>query len=151
MVMFEAVLVVLDGRAMSERIVGWIRRLCRTSCTRIHLLIVRSPEFTVWAGTHPVAFGSQLEDAARLESLAYLRGVAARLEGTGLRVAPEVRFGSPLEGVLGAVRDSGAGLVALAASGRVAGGDPLGRLARELCRRAAIPVLVARARDQRAA
>jgi nucleotide-binding universal stress UspA family protein len=149
--MFEDVLVVLDGRAVSERILGWVRRLCRTSCARVHLLIVRSPEQTVWVAGRPVAFGSQLEDASRLESLAYLRGVTARLERAGIRVTPEVRFGSPIDAVLGAARDSGAKLVALAASGRADGGDALGRLARELLRRMPIPVLVARVRDQRAA
>jgi nucleotide-binding universal stress UspA family protein len=149
--MFEDVLVVLDGQTVSERIVGWVRRLCSTSRARVRLLVVRSPERTVWVGAQPVAFASQLEDAARLESLAYLSGVAARLERAGLRVAPEVRFGSPIDGVLGAARDSGAGLVALTASGRAGERDPLGHLARELLRRARIPVLVARARDQRAA
>jgi nucleotide-binding universal stress UspA family protein len=149
--MFETVLVVLDGRAVSERIIGWVRRLCRGSSGRVHLLIVGNPERTVWAGARPVAFGSQLEDATRLQGLAYLRGIAARLEGTGIRVAPEVRFGPPTEVVLGAIQDSGAKVVALAASGRIDEVDPLGRLAVELLHRAPIPVLVARARDQRAA
>ena len=31
----------------------------------------------MWAGARVVAFGSQLEDAVRLESLTYLHGIAA--------------------------------------------------------------------------
>ena len=111
---------------------------------------MRSPERNLWAGSRQVAFGAQLEDATRLESLTYLQGVAARLEGTGIRVALETRFGSPIDAVLKALRDSGATLVALASRPR-ADGDPLARLARELLHRAPIPVLVARVRDQRAA
>jgi nucleotide-binding universal stress UspA family protein len=149
--MFENILVVLDGRAVSEPIVGWVRRLCRASGGRVRLLVVRSPEKNLWAGSRQVAFGAQVEDATRLESLAYLHGVATRLEGTGLHVAPEVRFGAPIDAVMDAVRDSGARLVALASVPRTDGDDPLARLARDLLHRAPIPVLVARARDQRAA
>jgi nucleotide-binding universal stress UspA family protein len=148
---FENVLVVLDGRAVSEPIVGWVRRLCRVSGGRVRLLVVRSPEKNLWAGSRQVAFAAQLEDATRLESLACLRGVATRLEGTGIRVVPEVRFGSPVDVVMDAARDSGARLVALASVPRTDGDDPLARLARDLLHRAPIPVLVARARDQRAA
>jgi hypothetical protein len=148
--MFEDLLVVLDGRASGERIVGWIRRLCGLSRARVRLLVVRSVEGTVWRGAHPVAFASQLEDAARLESLAYLEGIAASLESPGIRVSAEVRFGSLVDVVLEVARSSGAKLVALAA-GRAPRRDPLDRIARELLHRAPIAVLVARARDQRAA
>ncbi len=149
--MLENVLVVLDGRSLSERIVGRVRRLCRRSAGRVHLLVVRDPERTVWAGARPVAFASQLEESTRLEALTYLEGGAARLERAGVPVATEVRFGAPVEAVLAAARDSSATLVALATPGGVGGSDPLGRLARELLRRAPVPVLIARARDQRAA
>jgi len=112
---------------------------------------VREVEGTVWAGTRPVAFASQLEDAARLEGLAYLDGVAGRLEGSGIQVSSDVRFGPSIATVLDVARDSRAQLVALAASGDAGRRDALGRLARQLLHRAPIAVLVARARDQRAA
>lgn len=149
--MFEDLLVVLDGRTFGERIVGWIGRLCRTSRARVHLLIVRDVESTVWTGTRPVAFASQLEDSTRLECLAYLEGVAGHLETAGIRVSVEVRFGSPVDVVLDAARESGATLIALAAPGRVGRRGAMDRLARELVHRAPMAVLVARARDQRAA
>jgi len=149
--MFEDLLVVLDGRATSERIVEWIRRLCRTSGSRVRLLVVRDVEGTVWSGAHPVAYASQLEDATRLECLAYLEGVAARLENAGIRVSAEVRFGRPVDAVLEAARDSEARIVALAEPGRGGLRDAMDRLAHELLHRAPIAVLVARARDQRAA
>ena len=97
--MLENVLVVLDGRSLSERIVGWVRRLCRRSDGRVHLLIVREPERTVWAGARPVAFASQLEESTRMEGLTYLGGVAARLERAGVPVATEVRFGATVDAV----------------------------------------------------
>jgi nucleotide-binding universal stress UspA family protein len=146
---FEDVLVVLDGRGVSERIIGWVGRLCRESGARVHLLVVREPEVGVWAGARPVAFGAQLEDAARLQSLAYLQTVARRLEDAGLQIVPEVRFGAPSHVVMDVIRESRAKLVALAVDADER--HPLGTLARELLRRAPIPVLVARARDQRAA
>src|SRR5262245_16252363 len=145
------VLVVLDGRAQSERVVGWVGRLCRGKRVSVRLLMVRRPERGVWAGERVVAFASQLEDAVRLESLAYLHGIAARLEERGIRATPEVRFGTPTETVLAAVRASGVELVALAASVQADVADAMGRLARELLRRSPIPVFVARTRGQRAA
>jgi len=149
--MFEDVLVVLDGRAPAERIVGWIRRLSRASGARVHLLAVREIESGVWRGTRPVAFASQLEDTVRLECLAYLEGIATRLENAGIQVSTNVRFGSSIDAVLDEARESRAKLVAVAAPWREARRDALDRLARELLHRAPMAVLVARARDQRAA
>lgn len=148
---FDEVLVVLDGRATSERIVGWVRRLCGRSGARVRLLVVRSPEQTVCVGARPVAFGSQLEDAIRLEALAYLRGVAGPLEESGIATTSEVRFGAAIDAVLGAARDSGATLLALATPVQADASGSMGRLARGLLDRAPIPVLVARLRHQRAA
>ena len=148
--MFEDVLVVLDGRASGERIVGWMRRLCRASRARVRLLVVRDVEGTVWRDARPLAFASQLEDAVRLECLAYLEGIAARLQTSGIRVSTDVRFGSPVASVLDAARESGARLVALAAPGRRGRQDAMDRLARELLHRAPMAVLIGRSRDQRA-
>src|SRR5262249_23967905 len=149
--MFEDLLVVLDGREDTERIVGWIGRLCRASGAQARLLVVRELEGTVWRGAPPLAFASQLEDSARLESLAYLEGVATRLETAGIRGSAEVRFGPPVDGVVDAARESGATLVALTAPGRAGRRGAMDRLAHELLHRAPMAVLVARARDQRAA
>ena len=149
--MFDNVLVVLDGRPSSERIVGWVRRFCRRSGGRVRLVAVRDPERTVWAEAQPVAFGSQLEDSTRLETEAYLRGVATRLARAGVSVEVEVRFGAPVESVLAAARDSGATVVALAAGARTDGGDRRGQLARALLARAPIPVLLSGSCGQRAA
>jgi nucleotide-binding universal stress UspA family protein len=150
MATFAEVLVVLDGEASAERVVGWVRRLCRRGGARVRLLAVRSPAQNVGPFHRPVAFASQIEDAARLESLAYLESVGARLEDCGIPTTAEVRFGEPLAVVLRAVRDSGAGLLAIAEPGRADRGATA-RLARELVHRASIPVLVARACPQRAA
>ena len=98
-----------------------------------------------------MAFASQLEDAARLESLAYLGGIATRLENSGIRVSTEMRFGSPIDAVLDEAHQWRAKLVALAEPGREGGRDAMDRLARELVQRAPMAVLIARARDQRAA
>jgi nucleotide-binding universal stress UspA family protein len=149
--MFEDLLVLLDGQASSELIVGWVRRLCRTSGARIRLLVVRNVEGTVWDGLRPVAFAAQLEDSVRLEGLAYLEGVAGPLENAGFRVSAEVRFGPPVDAVLDAVREAGESLVALAETGSPGGRGAMDRLAHELIHRAPMAVLVARARDQRAA
>jgi nucleotide-binding universal stress UspA family protein len=150
--MFREILIALDGSARSERIVSWARTLVRPGGGRVRLVMACRPAHTVAVQGRTVAYVDQLEAQARAEAVRYLGTMAARLEADGIVAAIEVRFGDPVEVILAAAREAGADVIAMATRGVVGVRRLLARsVTREVLRRAEVPVLIARSRDQRVA
>lgn len=150
--MYHRVLVALDGSLPSERVVPWLRRLCGAGTT-MHLVTVTPPGRTTHVNGHPVAYAHQVEEQARTQACARLRGVAARLREDGYDVTVEARTGAdPVAVLLAAAREARATLIALATRG-IRGPRALWTrsVADDLIRRSSVPVLVARRTGQRAA
>lgn len=151
--MYGRILVALDGSPPGERIVPWVRLLARGSGSVVRLLTVCRPvREPIMARGRAVAYVDQLEDRARGHALAYLQGLAARLQEDGIPAAVEVRFGDPVETILTVARDSAVDLIAMGTRGTRGLGRVLSpSVTRAILTRAPLPVLVARLRGQRAA
>lgn len=92
-------------------------------------------------------------DAAFLEARRYLEGVAAELEGKGVRAHIDVRRGSflgnPAEAILACARDNAADLIAMTTRGKGGLADlVLGSVARAILHSAPTPVFLFRHVDR---
>src|SRR5437899_5662743 len=85
--MFRRILVLLDDGLVGRRIVPWVRRLLAPVGGDVHLLAVLAPGQTVIAGSRPLSYANQSEDAARGAASVALAAVAARLRDDGFAVS----------------------------------------------------------------
>jgi nucleotide-binding universal stress UspA family protein len=150
--MYRHILVALDGHRQSERILGWVRPLAQESEARVQLLMVYAPMQTVIMGRRIIGYGHQLEDQADMAARAYLRAIALRLRKDRIAVAWEVQRGDQVDTILDVARCTGVDLIAIATRGAVGMRRLTHRsVTAEVLRRAPVPVLLGRYRDQRAA
>jgi nucleotide-binding universal stress UspA family protein len=127
---FEKALAPLDGSALAEQSLDMVEALAQKPLRSVRLLRVADNQTDV------------------VEATAYLAGVAARLEPTGLSVTTEVRIGSPGDVIPEAAKD--ADLVIMATHGR-GGLNRLrhGSVAEETLRNSPVPILLVRGAGQR--
>lgn len=150
--MFKRVVVPLDGSSTAEEVLTEAIELAKLSGAEVHLVRVAdsqtleqiSGEGLMWdAGT----IGSLLDEEEQA-AVAYLQEVANRLKTQNVEATTEIPRG-PVVGSLLAVTKPG-DLIAITTHGR-SGLKRwfLGSVAEDLVRRATVPVLVIRAREER--
>ena len=136
--MFKRVVVPVDGSEIAATILPFIVPIAGPLDFEITLVrVVPSSE----------------PDSAFLEARRYLEGVAAELQGKGVRAAIDVRRGSPLgnptEAILACARDNAADLIAMTTRGKGALADVvLGSVARAVLHSAPVPVFLFRHVDR---
>ena len=136
------IVVPLDGSPLAERALAPATDLA--ALLGRELLLVRAVPAaqacvpTAWCLASPEWVARQAADADR-----YLRGIAAGLAAEGVVARSEVRAGSPVAEIHGAVREHGAALLALATHGESGlGAMPLGGVARQVLWEADAPVVL---------
>lgn len=142
--MAKRILVPLDRTAAAEAVLPLVADAARGSSAAVRLLHVTGvPETVVTEDGRVLAYADQ--EMARLEADAmdYLTSQQARLGDIAANCA--VRFGDPVEEILGEADAFGADLIALTAGHRHGLGRLLlGSTADAVCRRTALPVVVVR-------
>lgn len=138
--MYQRVVVPLDGSEIAATILRFILPIAGPLDFEVTLVQVVPP-------------GEP--DSAFPEARRYLEGVAAELEGKGVRTQIDVRRGNPTEAILACARDNAADLIAMTTRGKGGLADlVLGSVARAVLRSAPTPVFLFRhvdrppARDQ---
>jgi nucleotide-binding universal stress UspA family protein len=139
---FKRALVALDGRARTDRVLPWIRRLILPG-GEIHLLTVLPPGRALVTPDGTV-YADQVEDAERLAMLVSLGILADRLRTDGVRGTGHVRFGEPVREIVDMARDIDVDVIAMTAARR----RPWWRWLSEgvterVVRRSRVPVLIA--------
>jgi nucleotide-binding universal stress UspA family protein len=137
---FRRALVALDPSTDLAWVVAWLRRLV-VSGGEIHLLAVLAPARAPVLDDH-APLTDRRPPSERLIALATLGMLAGRLRVDGVSSTGHVRFGDPVETILGTAGDVDAEVIALTVTGAQpssAEGTVEGVL-----RRARMPVLIAR-------
>jgi nucleotide-binding universal stress UspA family protein len=139
------VLVPLDGSPVAEAIIPFVSTIVRPLGLEIALLRVvpRIPPQVIEGRRAMV-----VDNTERLSQEAddYLRTVAERLSGGGLRVLTSVRVGDAATEIVSGARECDADLIAMTTRGRNALARLFfGAVAEAVLRRAHVPVFIARA------
>jgi nucleotide-binding universal stress UspA family protein len=145
MVLYERVLVPLDGSEVAEAILPFVDKVAGPADAEVLLLRVVEP---LTAGEVMAAAGVPAPDTLflrELEAKRYLAGVERRLTDKGLRVRMGTRLGSPAPEILEAAATGGADLIAMSTHGRSGLGRLVfGSVAEAVLRASPVPVLLIR-------
>jgi len=145
---FHHILIPLDGSEEAETSLAWAKRIGRPSGATYTLVRVAPRSFPAWSPyvRIPDVDVRDYAEAARAESLEYLRGVQGQLESEGLVVTSVVDDSdSTAGGILHQAEERSADLVVITTHGRSR--LPrliLGSVADKVVRASCVPVLVVR-------
>jgi len=140
--MSQRVLVPLDGSALSEAALPWVRRLATDGAVEAVLLRVLVPVTNYALGVLGTAGPGPVIDpeADRAAAQDYLDRVAV---GAAAVVARLVREGPPADEIIAAAAEQQVDLIAMSTHGRTGLGHLLlGSVAEAVIRRAQVPVLI---------
>jgi nucleotide-binding universal stress UspA family protein len=152
--MFEKILVCLDGSDLAEQILPFAAEEAR--CFQGQLVLFHVvPEQVIVSPGIPGSPGGPVEMpgmVARMrkeqrQASAYLRKVAKKLRESGLEVEPVVRQGVVGEGIIDYANSNNIGLIAIATHGRSGLGRAVfGSVADYVLRESGLPILIIRPR-----
>ncbi len=141
--LFDRILVPLDGSAVAEAVLSQVDRILRRADSE--LILLRVAPLSVYPSTElPVAVPVYLSEAK-----SYVLDLAARLSDQGARARGLALEGSPAETILDVVQRERATLITMATHGR--GGLArwvFGSVAEKVLRASPVPVLVLRSFSQ---
>lgn len=144
--MFDKVVVPLDGSALSESVLAWVRQLVARADTRVYLVRVvpHVQPAVVYDGAVAVPLPGPGPQEQQQDALLYLERTAERF-GPEADIRSLVRTGAPAPEIVAAARECGADLIAMSTHGRTGLGRlVLGSVADEVVRISGMPVLVLR-------
>lgn len=144
--MAKRILVPLDESPTAEIVVPLVAAVARGAGATVRLLLVApAPQNQISEGDRVVAYTDQEMARLEAEGLDYLRKVEVQFGSDG-DVECAVRFGDPVDEILGEADAFGADLIAVTTQGRSAlGRVVLGSVAEEIVRKADAPVMLMRA------
>jgi len=126
--MFAHILVPLDGSALSERALPVAHHLAQASATTLHLLQVITPrleldtlrdsgEATVEVMQMAQEAAQRLRDAQTARGQAYLAGLAAQCQPTGLQIITALREGVADEHIVAYAQEHAIDLIIMSTHG----------------------------------
>jgi nucleotide-binding universal stress UspA family protein len=138
-------LVPLDGSDLAETILPLVEQVAGPLESEVILVRVVEPVSTAEALVSAGVVSPATLARRELEAKRYLARMEPRLSKKGLRVRTRIALGPPAEAILGAVKTSGADLVAMTTHGRSGLGRALfGSVAESVLRASPVPVLLMR-------
>lgn len=149
--MYTRVIVPLDGSAVAEQVLPEATELAKLSGAEVHLVRVVDSRTLEQLGGEGMMWDAgtitSLLDEEEQAAVAYVKEVAGRLKSENVEATTEVRRGPVVSSLLAATKTGD--LIAITTHGR-SGLKRwfLGSVAEDLVRRAPVPVLVVRARDE---
>src|SRR5262245_47902505 len=143
--MYRRMLVPLDGSTQAEAILPLVEQVAGPLEADVILLRVVEPV----SAAEAIASGGVVAPDTfmhhELEAKRYLSQIEPQLSKKGVRVRTRIAFGPPAEAILGAIKTSGADLVAMTTHGRSGLGRALfGSEAESVLRASPVPVLMIR-------
>jgi universal stress protein A len=139
-IMYETILLTLDGKPTDRAIIEHIKHLARLAHSRLVLLHVADG----WAAR---AFGRDAVSREIAEDTAYLQKVRDEFKADGIQADAELAFGEPADEIVKWVRQKGCDLVAMSTHGHRFLADMfLGTTASRVQHRIGVPVLLLRAK-----
>ena len=145
--LFHRLLVPLDGSALAEAVLPYVRRLSSDRGTRAVLLQVIDPAPVATAMETPAAASiiTDAEERDRLEAQAYLERVRGRLAADGIEGMPLIVTGDPATVIDQVAREQEVELIAMTTHGRTGLSRLVfGSVAERVIRYAPVPVFLVR-------
>jgi nucleotide-binding universal stress UspA family protein len=142
--LYQRILVPLDGSAVAEAVLPQVQMLAECSGAEVVLLSVLStPTYDYFIPDAAIAVS--VHEGQKNQSKAYLERVSAQLRALGLHVRAELCIGNVAESILDYAESSQADLIAMSTHGRNGiGRFLLGSVAEKVIRSAKVPVLLVR-------
>jgi nucleotide-binding universal stress UspA family protein len=139
-IMYETILVTLDGTATDRAIIEHVKQLAKLAHSRLVLLHVADG----WAAR---TYGRDAVSAEIAEDTAYLQKVKSELQAAGIPTEAELAYGEPDKEIVRWVEQKGCDLVAMSTHGHRFLADLfLGTTATRVQHRIRVPVLLLRAK-----
>jgi len=139
-VMYDTILVTLDGTATDRAIIDHVKELAKLAHSRLVLLHVADG----WAAR---TYGSDAVSPEIREDSEYLHKVRAELQAEGIPTEAELAFGEPAKEIIKWVEKKGCDLVAMSTHGHRFLADMfLGTTATKVQHSIRVPVLLLRAK-----
>lgn len=146
-IMFERILVPLDGSNRAEQALPVAARIARASGSSLLLVQVVTQPIDYSAGWAPLATGEMIE-AGMNGASDYLKTMAASQLLAGIETRTEVELGMAAQYLIALTKDHDCDLVVLCSHGRTGFTRwALGSVAHTLVHQSAVPVLVLRQQD----
>ncbi len=143
--MYNRILVPLDGSALAERILPHVEAIAKGTGAEILLLRTTDPRHGSIAAEAATEARKWVE-ADRAQAAKYLEGVAKRLQDSGLTTKLEVLVGEPAVEILTAAEKENVDLIAMMSHGSTAFNKfDLGSVAHKILKASSRPVLMVRA------
>ncbi len=159
--MYHNIVVPLDGSAVAEQALPYVKDLVQNRALKIHLVSVAPLAAVAAAPAAPVRLfplvmsRADLElhvherDRIEQELTNYLRGIAIDLAQGSVTTDIEVRFGEPAAEIIDYAQDANADLIAICTHGRTGLARwAYGSVAEKVMRHAHCPVLLVRAKTE---
>lgn len=141
---FRRLLVPLDGSAVAESVLVFVRRLANPGVTTV-VVVQAVPLMPVAVVDAPAPAVLDAEERTREEARGYVESVAARLGSDGYQTEPHVRDGEPSTVILDLVRELNVELIAMTTHGRTwLRRVVFGSVAERVLRDSPVPVFVVR-------
>lgn len=148
--MLREILVPVDGSTFSEHALPYAVDVARRTGARLHIVQVHEPPVAQTFPDGLPVFDERWDGALRAQEAEYLRSLASRcMERAGIAPVTEVLDGPVASGIAGYAAETGVEMIVMTTHGR--GGISrawVGSVADSLVRRAAVPVLLIRPKDQ---
>jgi len=144
-VRINRVLVPLDGSELSRSVLPYVEDIVKALGASLILFNAVTP-LHIYPGTevYTVPVGSVMDDLTA-QARSFLAAVEKEVEGRGLKARSVVTIGSPVDEIVRAGQDVGAGLIALATHGRSGVSRwIIGSVADGVMRRSTLPCLLVR-------
>lgn len=162
--MYRNVVVPLDGSDLAEQVLPYVKDLIQHRTLTVHLVSVAPLPSAMPTSAAPMRLYPLVMTQADLDVQSgereriedelrnYLKGVALTVGREQIRTRVEVRFGDPAEEVIAYAREVEADLIAMCTHGRTGLARwAYGSVTEKVMRHAHCPVLLVRARRERAA
>jgi nucleotide-binding universal stress UspA family protein len=140
MIMYDTILVTLDGTPTDRAIIEHVKQLAKLAHSRLVLLHVADG----WAAR---TYGQDAVSAEIAEDNDYLKNVRAEFESAGIPALAELAYGDPASEIIKWVKEKGCDLVAMSTHGHRFLADVfLGTTATRVQHNISAPVLLLRAK-----
>ena len=138
--MYETILVTLDGTPSDRAIIEHVKRLAKLAQSRLVLLHVADG----WAAR---TYGPEAVSPEITADTAYLKQIRAEFEAAGIPAQAELAYGDPADEIVKWIKRKGCDLVAMSTHGhRFLADLILGTTASRVQHRISVPVLLLRAK-----
>jgi nucleotide-binding universal stress UspA family protein len=144
------ILVPLDGSELSQSVLPFAETLAKALGASVVLFHAALPPMLAYPGAEMISVDQRVWDTIKEEATKFVTDAAADLTAKGIHAVGITYMGQAVDRILAAAGDQSTGLIVMSTHGRSgAGRFVMGSVADAVVRRAPVPVLVVRPRENK--